>query len=300
MRPLYGHTQQGEQASIECFSEYDNPYPQNDISHVYWNLGYFKECIRSMNYDDPDEVYIHQDKLSEIKYDSIPRFEDEMTLMMPTIAEIENAIKIPANTWEGRCHEIATMMANSGVLSPIEDKYGPLFNAYGIFTGHIDKGNIFSGRPMTRHGWLESPSGFIIDPTRFVFETKKPYIWTGPFDDYDLSGARTRWNNMKNANIDKRDERYVELGGYPQTLLYVLQDITGSNLVLSQKKITISQLSFVMLSPLEYMKEHAVDILNIGFENGLSPIIPTDIKAWYEFTLSQLESQPKPKSHPQF
>lgn len=57
----------------------------------------------------------------------------------------------------------------------------------------------FGGRPFAHHGWVEKADGSIVDPTRWVFEHVKPYIYEGPNDHYDAGG-----NEIREARIGSR------------------------------------------------------------------------------------------------
>lgn len=89
----------------------------------------------------------------------------------------------PAKTWEGRCSEIAAAAIRAGVE-------GELIR--GMWTGPVAEGNVFSGRPITQHTWVLLKDGKIFDPTRWVFEGKKPYLYIGPSDHYDEGGNKLR------------------------------------------------------------------------------------------------------------
>lgn len=91
-------------------------------------------------------------------------------------------------TWKGRCHEMAHLMLVKGLVQ------GRL--QYGNWIGPIAKGNRFSGRAFTHHGWIVQDDGTIVDPTRWVFETAAPYIYIGPNDHYDFGGNDLRWQMM--------------------------------------------------------------------------------------------------------
>lgn len=97
--------------------------------------------------------------------------------------DVATAIDVPTSDWEGNCHGIAHAMLEAGLVE------GKL--RYGIWWGRIDPRSVFRGRPFTHHGWIELPDGIIIDPTRWVFEGKEPYIWTGKNrGEYDFGGNR--------------------------------------------------------------------------------------------------------------
>lgn len=108
-------------------------------------------------------------------------------------AEVAQTIGLPLNQWEGHCYSIAAQMLEKNLVT------GDLM--YGDWIGPVAKGTFFHKRrarmPFVHHGWIQLPDGRICDPTRFVFEGKKPYIYVGPNDHYDAGGNAWREANMK-------------------------------------------------------------------------------------------------------
>ena len=107
------------------------------------------------------------------------------------IAEAVKLIGTPAKSWEGNCFAIASQLAPhvGGVA------------VYGHYLGFVnpEKGHWkrHAAQPFQRHGWIVVPDGSdnetIIDPTRWSFEAKKPYIWEGKNDgSYDEGGNKFR------------------------------------------------------------------------------------------------------------
>lgn len=112
---------------------------------------------------------------------------------LPSIKEAVAAINLPIDDWKGRCHQVA--MALVGHSKLIAGRA-----AYGHWLGPVSRKSFFSKRqdmPFIQHGWIVQKKN-IIDPTRWVFEAKKPYIFCG--DDaegfYDEGGNQWRENNI--------------------------------------------------------------------------------------------------------
>lgn len=105
-----------------------------------------------------------------------------------TIEDVEQALDLPASKWHGQCYGIATSILEAGLIEgdPI----------YGHFLGEINKDGYWKGRekhPFVQHGWILLPDGRILDPTRFSFENKEPYIYIGEGGtDYDEGGDMWR------------------------------------------------------------------------------------------------------------
>jgi hypothetical protein len=121
--------------------------------------------------------------------------------------EVGEKIGVPVETWHGRCHEIAGLMLAAGLVD------GKL--RYGMWLGPCDPEGHFAGRTLSHHGWIErerakrcmgcgrpfridgpccelnkSSPAVVIDPTRWVFENTKPYIFEGHDCEgfYDVAG----------------------------------------------------------------------------------------------------------------
>lgn len=95
--------------------------------------------------------------------------------------QCEKVIGVPLDRWPGQC----TLVAHLFLTRKLAPK--GMVEVYGMWHGVIAQGSPFAGRPMARHGWLRTPvtSGqdrsavVVIDPTRWVFEGVKPYVYQG-------------------------------------------------------------------------------------------------------------------------
>jgi len=89
-----------------------------------------------------------------------------------TIEQVETAIDIRTGNWRGNCYAIACAIVKAKLV-----KGRP---AYGHYTGPVSKKGYFGNRaglPFNRHGWILLDDGRIMDPTRWVFENVKPYLY---------------------------------------------------------------------------------------------------------------------------
>lgn len=130
--------------------------------------------------------------------------------------EAGEIIGVPVEEWPGRCHEIASLLLAADLIS------GTL--RYGMWVGPIAKESSFAGRTLCHHGWVErepaipcpgcrgafrvegpccdlnggSPA-VVVDPTRWVFEHVRPYIFEGHDVEavYDVAGDRVRQALMR-------------------------------------------------------------------------------------------------------
>lgn len=118
--------------------------------------------------------------MDEDDYQQIAVGDAESDLL--TLAEAEAIIGEPAHEWASRCFEIASKLATAvgGVA------------VYGAWDGPVSPGTPFYGRPLVNHGWVLLDSGEVFDPTRWVFEGLRPYLYEGPEDYYDEGANRRR------------------------------------------------------------------------------------------------------------
>lgn len=91
------------------------------------------------------------------------------------IQKVEKAIGIPALEWKGRCFEIASAMVQRKVVEGTA--------VYGHWVGSIAQSSFFSDKRalgFCNHGWVVLHDELtVVDPTRWVFEDKRPYIFIG-------------------------------------------------------------------------------------------------------------------------
>jgi hypothetical protein len=101
------------------------------------------------------------------------------------VSDLEQALGLRTWEWPGRCFEIARALVR---VTDIEGR-----PVYGFWTGPVAPSKIFDGTAnRVRHGWVLTPEGQIIDPTRFVFERAAPYVYVGPNDHYS-DGQSVNW-----------------------------------------------------------------------------------------------------------
>lgn len=111
-----------------------------------------------------------------------------MTRFLVTAAEVtlsvaEEIVGEPAHKWEGRCYEIASLIA---------DHVKHADAVYGHYSGPVDPCGYWGERcddDFIQHGWVViKGSSMVLDPTRFSFENVDPYVYFGPADHYDEGG----------------------------------------------------------------------------------------------------------------
>ncbi len=182
MRPIDGHEDAGEEAFVQ--GEMSCPWQRGSVAAASWRLGWTKGAEEAGMLEDEDDVHRARADLSFL----IAR----IRAYLPAIHEVEKAIGEPSTAWPRRCHEIATAVAGSGLLSHMEGEHGTIRIAYGAYRGPVAAASPFAGRPVSRHGWLETASGLVIDATRWVFTDTPPALWVGTTTDYDLGSIALR------------------------------------------------------------------------------------------------------------
>ena len=123
-------------------------------------------------------------------------------IIIPPINVIATMIDTPdldVNKWKGNCYCVASKIVNEQI---IDDDCRAV---YGHYLGPVSSKSYFKsyrGMPFINHGWIVLSNGDIVDPTRWVFEAKEPYIaFMDSMDDvaveeYDEGGNEWRRENQ--------------------------------------------------------------------------------------------------------
>lgn len=186
------------------------------------------------------------------------------------VRAVEKTIRIPAEKWRGRCHEIAALLLKHKLVR------GKL--RYGHWTGIVMKGSRLDYYPngLVRHGWVELADGTIVDPTRFDFEQKPPYIYVGKNDYYDAGGNLERLSTLSPApKFDPQDKLL---------LLQISDNPTASFLISNLQRpirnhqlvITIHQAFWLANLPLQILGKNAKQIYKSLIAAGQEGLIPID------------------------
>jgi len=177
--------------------------------------------------------------------------------------EIGKIIGIPISEWPGKCHEIADLLLKHKIVD------GRL--QYGMYCGPISNKSIFAGRVMAHHGWIRN-KGTIIDPTRWVFENKEPYIYFvhASHEDYDFGGNRLRMQTMIPCPPFN-----------PKEKVYTLEDPNVSQFLMTllnnkDEKISVTQLHWIADLDPKILSNFAKDIYQFLKDNELGACVPID------------------------
>lgn len=179
---------------------------------------------------------------------------------MIKVSEAVKKIGIPVKEWDGACYAIACTFVRCGVV-----KGKP---AYGHWRGPISPKSSFAGRGalgFVHHGWIELPNQKICDPTRWVFEAVKPYIYVGYNDYYDAGGNVFREEIMEQPPAFNPTEKVVS---FPS--------ITTAVSFLGSPPYCFGQLFWLANLPLPYLGEDAKKIYTALKNASFGALVPID------------------------
>lgn len=112
-----------------------------------------------------------------------------------TLAAVTRAMGAPPPQWKGQCTAVCSHVLEAGLVE------GDLI--HGMWVGEFSPKGYFASRAhmgMTQHTWILLKDGVtIVDPTRWVFEAKRPYIFVSKdvlTEPYDEGGARVKESQL--------------------------------------------------------------------------------------------------------
>lgn len=131
---------------------------------------------------------------------------------LPTLAACEKALGEKAATWVARCYEISFRIVKAGLVKGEA--------VYGHWLGPVHSKSHFADRgtklPFVQHGWILLEDGRVLDPTRWVFEAKEPYLYVGePPDDWDIVPCKNCGLLEEEHDRDLDDCGYYETEKWP-------------------------------------------------------------------------------------
>jgi hypothetical protein len=186
---------------------------------------------------------------------------------IPSLAEVEEVLGIPATDWVGHGHAVAPAIVAAGLVD------GHV--VYGDWRGDISENGRFRhaiGRPIVHHGWIALDDGRILDPTRWAFEGKPPFLYVGPpGNDYDEGGNLHRWATMQPPPTYRAEDIVV-----PATRMSLFGHLAMLDLLGNPSSITVPMLVWIANLPVELLGDLAAtvyaDIVTVGHE----ALIPVD------------------------
>lgn len=182
------------------------------------------------------------------------------------------AIDVPLAKWRGNCYGIAQRLA--------DDFYEKGEAVFGHYYGPIDEDGYFGERSgLNQHGWIEFEDEKIIDPTRWVFTNKAPflYITHKPDDEYDRAGQKLRESLTTPPPEDGEGDVFeVDFGDEVEPFIYSLLDVDHQ-----RNEYYFNELGWIANLPVKTLGEHAESIYKtlINHETDyLGALIPIDHK----------------------
>ena len=191
MRPYHDYAWRGGEAFEEGLPM-KSPYPVEEIRGAQWIVGWRKGALDRAIEDegfglvDEDDVMI-ADADWFYAQDALDRALRTLAKRMPSVEEVERHAG-PSSEWPTNCYAVATALFESGMLRELD--LGPHWRAHGMWDGDVAPGSPFAGKGACMHGWVEFEAGFVVDPTRWVFEDVAPYVAVAPIGEYDFGKAR--------------------------------------------------------------------------------------------------------------
>lgn len=179
------------------------------------------------------------------------------------LAAAAAVIGMPFEQWPGRCTAVATALVNCGSL--------PGTVVYGTYHGEISPDSCFSDRLFTHHSWIETDTE-IIDPSRWVFESRAPYIYRCPLDNPEYDRGSNVLTEMLRAG--QRPPQYCEHMPVHQ-IPAQFGDLVRMNWP-EQLILTDEQLGWLASSPLSQLGDRAEPFFRWLIEQGMGALIPTD------------------------
>lgn len=191
-----------------------------------------------------------------------------------TIKQIEEAFGLPVKEWAGKCYQVACAAAE---LIPGSTA------VYGHFLGEVHPSSIFAGRAMfVQHGWVVLKNGRVLDPTRWAFEGKKPYLYVGKDDVYDEGGNQLRAAMQGGPpRFDPEEKTYeVTKGILPTKAWNWLEKALGLDQILDDEyepgMVTEEQLRWVAHLDPRRMDGNAKEVFAMLDSFGMRAFIPFD------------------------
>ena len=180
-----------------------------------------------------------------------------------TIEDLEEELDLPTKEWHGKCSLLAH--AAVGLLD------GAQF-IYGHYLGPIATDGYWGKRLgfPNHHGWVLLEDERVLDPTRWSFENKKPYIYIGENDgDYDEGGDSFRAKTLKPCPRERGNEVDLEISDIERHLIEKLVAMPISNM-------TIVQLHWIANLPYKQLDWAIGPIYDILIRHNLRGLIPID------------------------
>ena len=184
---------------------------------------------------------------------------------------VAKLISVPVKDWPGNCHTISQKILAAGLVPG-----GKL--RYGHWLGPVVESTMFHGKPINRHGWLDvvnDGTTIVVDPTRWVFEAAKPYIYRAPdFDGfYDIGGNAFKMSLMLQSEPPDNDGKPPQLTLPDDHVGNAIRHILGEY---SGDTVSIRQAHYVATQPLQFLAGQAKEIYEWLDSHDERALVPMD------------------------
>lgn len=197
---------------------------------------------------------------------------------MLTVKQLEQYIGSKAADWAGACYGVAARAAE------MIEGARPV---YGHYLGYVHPRCMFAPAAkagFVQHGWVALADGRILDPTRWVFEKRRPYIHVGPAgSDYDEGGNRFRAKQIGPAPEFDFDDKAVNVtpSMLPSDAWNYVESILGLDKMFMDDEytpgdITVPQLQWLANQDPRSMQGHAKPIFELLERLKMRGFVPYD------------------------
>lgn len=264
-------------------SEWLAGYHDQKRSDAKLEQGEFDELDDVGDFDDVEErMHRHSLAASEAAAASAA-IRDRVARTLPPLdvllGEMPEGLR-ETSQWPNRCYEVAQAVIETGLLAAAEVHCGPLMLCYGMYHGHVAKDSPFAGRGrgMSRHGWLESADGIVIDPTRWVFTSERPALHVDRIGDYDLGGMRTRMpHRRRRPDFDEVEATTIDAD---RPTIAAAARLLGDEAMAERGTIGKAQAFWLSGLHLEALGVDAPAIYLMLEDSGHAGTVPTDHRQW--------------------
>lgn len=201
---------------------------------------------------------------------------------LPTLQQCVDAIEIPIEGWAGNCYAIACAIVSAGL---VEEFNGVA--VYGHWGGDVHPDSHFAeceGRPFVQHGWILLEDGRIMDPTRWGFDAKEPYLFIGHNSgEYDEGGNKWRDAMMEPPPSWNKDDSQYEINkhvlktdawNHVERLLNCTDGYCDDDVPIGQ--FCGAQLFWLANCPYSVLQPHASEVYRALERCGMKAFIPMD------------------------
>jgi hypothetical protein len=153
---------------------------------------------------------------------------------------------------------------------------------YGVYTGPD-----YRNHPLSRHGWVVINNKYVSDPTRWVFEQAKPYIYATDTSnqEYDEGMRSLRQSSSARRFIPRKPtDKLISLNWSEAAASYLLQCIMPPDFKGDIRKLTYGETLWI--GGFDYLELAPVidEVYEVLIKAGQSCAIPHDYKEWQQAT----------------